>query len=310
VILLCGIPSQETQQALMHALDERDTPYRFLNQRGALSSVIRLEHDGSRSSPAGVLEHDGWSIALEEVSGLYVRFMDDRLLPELAREPPGSPVRAACRAFHDLVHQWAELADARVLNRSSAMASNFSKPYQLQLILEHGFAVPETLVTNDPELVRAFLAEHGRVIYKSISYERSIVRELDAADLERLEAIRWCPVQFQAYVAGTDVRVHTIGKKLFATAITTAATDYRYAHEQTGEEASFVAAELPQELAARCLALARGLGLGLAGIDLRITPDGRAVCFEVNANPGFAYYESYTGQPMTAAVAAHLAGED
>jgi D-alanine-D-alanine ligase-like ATP-grasp enzyme len=71
-----------------------------------------------------------------------------------------------------------------------------------------------------------------------------------------------------------------------------------------------VATELPEEIADRCLALARGLGLGLAGIDLRITPDGRAVCFEVNANPGFFYYESHTGQPMTAAVAAHLAGED
>jgi len=111
-------------------------------------------------------------------------------------------------------------------------------------------------------------------------------------------------------VEGTDVRVHTIGEKLFATAtataITTAATDYRYAHEQTGEEASFAATELSEAIADRCLALARGL----AGIDLRITPDGRAVCFEVNANPGFFYYEDHTGQPMTAAVAAHLAGEN
>jgi len=310
MILLCGIPSENSQRRLMHALDERGTPYRFLNQRGTLSSVIRLEHDGSRACPEGVLEHDGWSIALDEVSGLYVRFMDDRLLPELAGEPPGSPARAACRAFHDLVGQWAEVADARVLNRYSAMGSNFSKPYQLQLIIEHGLGVPETLVTNDPDLVRAFLAEHGHVIYKSISSERSIVKELDAADLERLDAIRWCPVQFQAYVEGTDVRVHTIGEKLFATAITTAATDYRYAHRQTGAEASFVPTELPEEIAARCRALARGLGLGLAGIDLRITPDGRAVCFEVNPSPGYSYYESYTGQPITAAVAAHLAGED
>jgi hypothetical protein len=310
VILLCGIPSENSQRRLMRALDQRGTPYRFLNQRGALSSVIRLEHDGSSASPEGVLEHDGWSIALGDVSGLYLRFMDDRLLPELAGEPPESPARAACRAFHDLVGQWAELADARVLNRYSAMGSNFSKPYQLQLIIEHGLGVPETLVTNEPDLVRAFRAEHGRVIYKSISSERSIVKELDAADLERLDAIRWCPVQFQAYVEGTDVRVHTIGDRLFATTITTAATDYRYAHRQTGAEASFVPTELPEEIAARCLALARGLGLGLAGIDLRITPDGRAVCFEVNPSPGFSYYEAYTGQPITAAVAAHLAGED
>lgn len=309
MILLCGIRSETSQARLVRALDEHGAPYRFLNQRRARESVIRLEHDSGGTTLDGVLEHDGWSLALHEVTGLYLRFMDDRLLPELAGEPPGSPVRAACRALHDLIGQWAEVADARVLNRYSAMGSNFSKPYQLQLIAEHGLGVPDTLVTNDPELVRAFLAEHGRVIYKSISSERSIVKELDAADLERLDAIRWCPVQFQAYVEGTDVRVHTIGERVFATAITTSATDYRYAH-RGGAEASFEAIELPAEIAARCVALARGLGLGFAGIDLRLTPGGRAVCFEVNPSPVYSYYESHTGQPIAAAVAAHLAGDE
>jgi RimK-like ATP-grasp domain len=309
MIVLCGIPSETSQVRLMRALDERGTPYRFVNQRRTLSSVIRLEHGANGAPLDGVIEHDGWSLALHDVSGLYLRFMDDRLLPELAGEPPDSPVRAACRAFHDLVGQWAEVADTRVLNRYSAMGSNFSKPYQLQMIVEHGIGVPDTLVTNAPQLVRAFHAKHGRVIYKSISSERSIVKELDAGDLDRLDMIGWCPVQFQERVEGTDVRVHTIGQQVFATAITTGATDYRYAHRQIGEAASFEAIELPGETAARCVALARGLGLGFAGIDLRITPEGRVICFEVNPSPVYSYYEAQTGQPIAEAVAAYLAGE-
>jgi glutathione synthase/RimK-type ligase-like ATP-grasp enzyme len=190
------------------------------------------------------------------------------------------------------------------------MGSNFSKPYQAQLILEHGFAVPETLVTNDPDLVRTFVAEHGRVIYKSISSERSIVQTMDDRDLARLEAIRWCPVQFQAYVPGIDVRVHTVGGHVFATAISTDATDYRYAERQTGAPATMEPTELPEEMAHRCLALAAGLGLDLAGIDLRLTPDGDAVCFEVNPSPVYSYYEAHTGQPIAAAIARHLAGAD
>ena len=44
----------------------------------------------------------------------------------------------------------------------------------------------------------------------------------------------------------------------------------------------------------------------LAGIDLRI--DGHsAVCFEVNASPGYSYYEESTGQPISRSLAAHLA---
>ena len=97
------------------------------------------------------------------MTGVYLRFMDDRELPELRGEPDESPARASSRAFHDLFGQWADIAPARVVNRYTAMGSNFSKPYQSQLIQAHGFAVPETLVTNEPDLVRAFAAEHGRL---------------------------------------------------------------------------------------------------------------------------------------------------
>ncbi|HEU0318179.1 MAG TPA: hypothetical protein VFR49_12660 [Solirubrobacteraceae bacterium] len=309
MILLCGIPSETSQARLRAALDDLGADYRFVNQRRVRTSEIQLEHDGRRLG--GTLRHDGWTVALEDVTGIYLRFMDDRALPELAGEPDDSPARAASRAFHDIVGQWAEVADARVVNRYSAMGSNFSKPYQAQLITEHGFAVPDTLVTNDPDLVRAFHAEHDRVIYKSISSERSIVATLVDGDLDgRLEAIRWCPVQFQAYVEGTDVRVHTIGSEVFATAITTDATDYRYAQRQTGTPATMEAYELPDELAQRCLRLGAGLGLDLAGIDLRLTPAGEAVCFEVNPSPVYSYYEAHTGQPIAAAIARHLAGGD
>lgn len=306
MILLCGIPSESSQARLAAALDELGAAYRFVNQRQVRSSTIRLEHDGARVG--GVLEHDGWRVALDEVTGIYLRFMDDRWLPELAGEPDDSPARRASRAFHDIVGQWAEIADACVMNRYGAMSSNFSKPYQAQLIAEHGFAVPETLVTNDPELVRAFVSEHGRVIYKSISSERSIVEIVGERDLARLDAIRWCPVQFQAFVPGFDVRVHTVGDEVFATRIASAATDYRYAHRQTGEVATMTPYELGDELEARCVRLGAGLGLELAGIDLRLTPDGEAVCFEVNPSPVYSYYEAHTGQPMAAAIARYLAG--
>ena len=140
-----------------------------------------------------------------------------------------------------------EISPARVVNRCAPMASNASKPYQIQLIREQGFLVPETLVSNDPELVREFRSRHRRIIYKSISSVRSIVQTMEDADDERLENLRWCPAQFQAFVDGTNVRVHTIGNEVFATAACTDATDYRYAASQTGESADLREAELSPE---------------------------------------------------------------
>lgn len=97
------------------------------------------------------------------------------------------------------------------------------------------------------------------------------VETITETDLGRLDQIRWCPVQFQAFVPGTDIRVHTVGERTFATAISTAATDYRYVTQQVDEAADLRAVDLEADSAGRCVALATELGLPLAGIDLKRT---------------------------------------
>lgn len=232
--------------------------------------------------------------------------MDDRC-PSLRTSRADSAARRRCRALHDALFNWYEVAPGRVVNRAEPQGSNSSKPYQAQLILEHGFWVPETLITNDPDLVRQFRREHGEVVFKSISGSRSIVRKMTDDDLDRLDHIRWCPVQFQAFVPGTNVRVHTIGRQAIATEVRSDVTDYRYASHQGGTT-SLAAAELSDDLVDGCLNLAADLRLPFAGIDLKLAPDGRVYCFEVNPSPGYSYYEANTGQPISLALARYLSG--
>jgi hypothetical protein len=305
VILLCGIPSESPLAMVRRELDALGVPHLTFNQRRFATAEVGFAVAAGRVTGTLVLE--GARYSLEDIRGVYVRLMDDQALPELAGEPPESPRRRACRALHDALMRWCEVAPARVVNRAGPMGSNFSKPYQAQLIARYGFSVPETLITNDPDLVRAFLARHGRVVYKSISGVRSIVHTLDAPDLARLDRIRWCPTQFQRFVEGTNVRVHVVGDAVFATAVSTEATDYRYAVRQVGEAAVLRPVDLPDAVAERCVLLAQGLELPFAGIDLKITPAGEVVCFEVNPSPAFSYYESHTGQPIARAVARYLA---
>jgi glutathione synthase/RimK-type ligase-like ATP-grasp enzyme len=166
---------------------------------------------------------------------------------------------------------------------------------------------PPTLITNDPEAVLAFRKEHGTIIYKSISAVRSIVKTLDDEDMARLDRIGWCPVQFQAAIPGTNIRVHVVGEELFPTWIESTHVDYRYAKRQGGST-ELSATTLPDEIAARCIALTADLGLAFAGIDLKLTPGSDYYCFEVNPSPAFSYFEANTGQPIAAAVARYLAG--
>jgi len=307
MILLCGIPTETPLALVREALDDIGAPYVFLNQRHF--SVMKMVLEISDGQPSGRLHVNGDSYALEDFTAFFPRMMDYRFLPELKDKPDDSPERHFCHNLLDTLTRWAEIAPARVVNRVAPMGSNFSKPYQAQLIQQFGFEVPETLITNDPELVREFRARHQKIIYKSISGVRSIVQTFSDDDLERLENIRWCPTQFQAFVEGTNVRVHTVGSRVFPTAISTDATDYRYAQRQSGNPADLREVELSDDLTAMCVKLAEGLGLAFAGIDLKITPENHVYCFEVNPSPAFSYYESNTGQPIARAVAGYLAGE-
>jgi glutathione synthase/RimK-type ligase-like ATP-grasp enzyme len=303
MILLSGIPSESPLAFLAEALDERGAEYRIFNQRRSVDCAIEL--DVGPEGVEGALRMSGETFNLREFAGIYLRFMDDRLLPELDGEPDDSPLRRRTRALHDALYRWFEIAEGRVVNRSDPQGSNGSKPYQAQLIARYGLRVPETLITSDPEAVLAFRETHGAIIYKSISGVRSIVKQFDDDDVARLNDIRWCPVQFQALVRGTDVRVHVIDQDVHATEIISDATDYRYAR-RSGGSTVLRATKLRDDLAEQCVALTEGLGLSFAGIDLRLGPDGEATCFEVNPSPGYSYYQANTGQPIAASLARFL----
>jgi hypothetical protein len=305
MILLAGIPTESPLARVAYQLERLNVPVVIFNQRAVTGGHMEIRLD---PAVRGEFTLGHLTVRLEDVAGAYVRLMDDRALPELDGLPPESPSRLACRELHDSLYRWLEVTPARVVNRASAMGSNGSKPYQAQLIAQAGFAVPETLVTNDPDVVREFLAEHRRVVFKSTSGFRSIVQELRAADLARLDDVRWCPVQFQAYVDGEDVRVHVIGEQVFATRVISTATDYRYAGSEGGRPARLEATELEDAVAQRCVDLTRSLGLRFSGLDLRVPREGGVVCFEANPCPAYAYYEGHTGQPIAAAVARHLVG--
>lgn len=305
MILLCGIKSESPLAMVAEALRTLGAEFRFVHQRDVARYAIQWQ--AGAGGVTGALCLGRKRIDLAGVRGVYSRMMDDRILPELEGLPADDPARLHARGFHEALFRWTEVAPARVVNRVEPQGSNGSKPYQAQLIAAHGFAPPPTLITNDPEAVLAFRKEHKEIIYKSISGVRSIVRKLEDADIERLERIRWCPVQFQKALAGTNIRVHVVDRKVFPTEIESTHLDYRYANREGGRT-SLRAVRLPAEIRARCVALAKGLGLSFAGIDLMRTADGDYYCFEVNPQPAFSYFEANSGQPIAMAVARHLAG--
>ncbi len=308
MILFCGIPSEDPIRLAAEAADARGVSYLLLNQRASQHCTIRL--GVSDCGLEGEISVGDAHYPLGEIRGIYTRMIDSAVLPEnrpgRGRLPDPTAVSRS-RVFHDGVAQFLEVAEGRVLNRPGAMASNMSKPYQCQVIRRHGFEIPPTLVTNDPAEVLEFSATHRRVIFKSTSAIRSIVREFDSRDKRGLGRLRQLPTQFQAYIPGTNFRVHVVGARIFPTEIVTDATDYRYAGRE-GHPVTMRTGVLPDEVAVRCLALSATLDLPFCGIDLKRTPEGVYYCFEVNPSPAYSYYEERTGQRIAEAVVDYLTG--
>lgn len=303
MVFLWGIPSDRPLRSVDRALDELGVPVAFVDQRNVLDTEVELT---AGTTLEGRIRIGAESVDLNQITAAYPRPYDSRRLPQIRNAGENSPEWRHAVRIEGLLAIWLELTPALVINRLSAMASNTSKPYQASLIQAHGFAVPDTLVTTDPEAVREFHREHRDVIYKSVSSVRSIVSRLKADQLEDLSDVASCPTQFQQYIDGNDYRVHVVEDEVFACEIVSEADDYRYASSQ-GAEAVFRPFGLPDECAQRCRKLARELHLTLAGIDLRHGKDGIWYCFEVNPSPGFSAFEE-TGSPAIArAVARRLA---
>jgi hypothetical protein len=300
-VAVLGLPEEGPTQLLLQALAEAGVCTLMLDQRRFEQTPLDI-----RINDSGEL---GWAfpagqrpVALHTLAGLYLRPMDE------LRLWPADPARGqACRAWTQAWVDVAERLPGRVANRASAMASNGSKPFQSQHLAAAGFSVPPMLLSNDPQQVLDFEAEHGPLIYKSASGVRSIVQPLDASAKARLPHIRHCPTLFQKRLQGTNVRVHVVGEAAFCTEIDSDGLDYRYASREGGETA-LRNTTLDAETRWRCIRAAHALALPLAGLDLMLADEGLTYCFEVNPSPGFSWYEDATGQPISHTLARWLAG--
>jgi glutathione synthase/RimK-type ligase-like ATP-grasp enzyme len=304
MIVLWGLPADQPIAHVMRALTDAGQRPFVVDQRRAADTRAELVVD-RRASGSISIGND--KVELRKVRSIYARPYDPLQVKAVRESPEGSAARSHAQQLHDILRVWTELTEALVVHRLSAMGSNGSKPYQADEIRGAGFDVPETLVTTDVAAVEAFVAKHGEVVYKSVSGVRSMVSRLTATRRTRLRHVATCPTQFQQYIAGVDHRVHVVGKEVFAAEIRSDVDDYRYAG-RLGGDVQIRETEIPDELAERCRTITRGLGLVVAGIDLRRTADGRWYCFEVNPSPAFTFYDRSDGAIARAVAKLLIAG--
>jgi glutathione synthase/RimK-type ligase-like ATP-grasp enzyme len=300
MVILCGLPTESPLDYISTALENLNKPFEVFCPTNLEEFYLYYEIINGKIE--GEVSFSGLSVDLRDITGVYNRMVDFSLSPNYRNLDITSEKYLKLRSSTTTFLNWLSITNAKVLNHNKNMISNSSKPYQMMLIKNSGFRIPESCVTNQTEVIEKFRAVYTNVIYKSASGVRSIVKKLDGDIIS--SNINSCPVLFQECLVGINYRVHVIGNELFATKILSKAVDYRYA--TTEENCDLQAVFLPKNIEKKCINLSKNLNLPFCGIDLMKTKNNDWYCFEVNPSPGFTFYENQTKQPISKAVAKYL----
>jgi glutathione synthase/RimK-type ligase-like ATP-grasp enzyme len=269
---------------------------------GAAPGGTYLVRDGERGLDLGACESVFWRRPRPAA-------VDDDLRGDARRLAQQDCQAALAGLWHSLRTRW--------VNDPVRQDVASRKPFQLATAAGAGLRVPRTVVTNDRDAARAFLAtcrgERGiDAVVKRLTVLGDAPSPTRRVLPEHLERLPTAPVILQEYVDGADLRVTLVGRRVFAMEIdarrSACPEDCRVDRENLARTARPV--ELPVTVLGGLAALRERLGLEYAAFDLRRTDGGEHVFLEVNPTGEWLWVEELVGAPITEAVTDLLAGAD
>jgi glutathione synthase/RimK-type ligase-like ATP-grasp enzyme len=238
-------------------------------------------------------------------------------VPELDAAVLAREERAYCALeWSALLKSLYQRIGSRWLSAPAAIAAAEDKPRQLLAAKLLGFAVADTVVTNDIVVFDSFL-EGPPAVAKPLRQARlegatdrvMFTTRVDAAIARDARAIAAAPMILQREVPkAADIRVTIVGDHVFAAeidsqALDAAEVDWRQADTSRLRHSKH---ELPSEEAARCVALVKALDLGFGAIDFVLDREGHYWFLEINPNGQWAWIETRTGHRIAAAIVDEL----
>ncbi|MEU6913158.1 ATP-grasp ribosomal peptide maturase [Streptomyces olindensis] len=260
---------------------------------------------GPAATPVGHLRTLSRDTTLEGVRSLYWR---RPTWPHFAHLDAPDARFAAAQVRHGLGGALYALPSCRYVNHPLSNYTAEYKPVQLAVAERLGLTVPPTLISNDLASIRAFIKEHGQVIYKTLRwtpYRRrdgvGLTTWTEPVTVEEVdESVAVVPHLFQARVNKVaDLRVVIVGLKVFAIRIDSDLLDWRADYSAL----TYTPVDLPNSVEKALTAHLEHFGLASGSFDLAIARDGDLHWLELNPNGQWGWLEDQTGLPIAAAFA-------
>lgn len=200
-----------------------------------------------------------------------------------------------------------------------------NKMMQIQTAERFGIKIPKTIVSNDPEEVKAFFnglpsrsmitkMQHSFAVYENGVEQVVFTNKLSEKDVEELDGLELCPMTFQEAVEkDIELRVTVVGDEIFAAyvdsqAMEGAENDWRQRGLALVD--NWKTYELPEELKTSILKYMDFLSLNYGAWDFILTPGGEFVFLEVNPAGEWFWLDKVFDGGISKAIAGVLSGKN
>lgn len=244
-------------------------------------------HEGYLKLPTGK------TIKLNDIHSVFWHTLHSVSVPSL---PNSHQYQMAVNDSTSVLRSLIRSCPARWINSWEAYQFHQEKPLQLSTVKELGVSIPKTLISNNPEHIRAFAAAVPKLIFKPV-YRGAYTKLLEVSHLEheRLnQVLQISPVTLQEYIPGTNIRCYVVSQQVYAAEIKSSYVDFR-----EDKQVQLIPAILPEAVQITCLKIAQALFLEWTAIDWRLSPQGEFIFLKAEPSPIFTYFEQVTGFPLT-----------
>jgi glutathione synthase/RimK-type ligase-like ATP-grasp enzyme len=207
------------------------------------------------------------------------------------------------------------------INSPTPLRQSFNKLKQLQLAKDHGFLIPNTIVTNSPskavEFVRSNFNDvivkpllHHRIESKSKLYNlhtHAITRD----DIPKLGDLSYAPCILQERIhKGSELRITVVENRVFASEIFPKQVGQDFVDIHTFRIQNLITkpVAINEDFKKRCVALIKSMNLKFGAIDFVKDMENNLYFLEVNALGDWLWIEQEYKLPITESVANLIAG--
>ncbi|MFC4817735.1 ATP-grasp domain-containing protein [Flavobacterium sp. GCM10023249] len=197
-----------------------------------------------------------------------------------------------------------------------------SKEEQMKIASGLGLKVPETCITNSPDEAKRFVRSHTSVIAKMQSsfaiYKDGVenvvfTNEIKEDNLESIESLQYCPMQFQQKLEKKlELRITIVGEEVYAFAIDSqkldnAKLDWR--REGVKLLKDWVPYDLPIDIKEKLLQMMDVYGINYGAADIIVTPEDEYFFLEINSAGEFYWLDMLIDGEISTQIAKVLLGK-